>query len=205
VEDARAVERAAAESAAEEESSMAEARLDDALAHVERAEGEATDLKRTLSQRARTIGRLQSELKTLKSTPSTRPTESPETQDDPRLSGTLKTTWVLTSQLKPWPTGCTGAQGSYQVRVTDGAGATVTIAGITSSRVGGRSEKNGVLSLTCLLTYTAQIPDPLGSVYEFVAVSESEPDVNLNSALVQSGSLRDGTGPELYVSFCPEC
>lgn len=197
----------------------ADADLRAAKDQVRKLRQNTTQLQSKVDRHLRTIGRLQARNRALaKDVAAAQPVPAqpvvPDTSSVPQpaekaepltVKGTLKSTWVLGEHLQPWPSDCTGARQSYQVRVNNGADETITIADIVSAGVSSRSEKHGILSLGCTMTYSAELPAAEQAVYEFVAVDAAEPDVNLKAALVSPAELRDGTGPELYVSFCPEC
>ena len=121
------------------------------------------------------------------------------------ISGTLASSWILTSQLKPWPSDCSGMVESYQVRIKTGDHGTVAIGTPVSAKVTKRSEKGGVLTLSCAMTYRATLPGSVADVYEFVAVSAGEPGEPLASVLVQGTEIAGGQAPELFFTFCPEC
>ena len=179
---------------------------------------------RSLKRRAATLGdkletaqgtieELRGQLDTLQADSTAAPEPSPSASADVApatgsgltVSGTLDTTWILSAQLKPWPADCSDVAASYQVRINTGDHATVAIGSIVSAQVTKRTEKGGLLTLGCRATYRATLPDPLGAVYEFVAISTGTPEEPLDTALVQQPQVAGGNAPDLYVSFCPEC
>lgn len=122
-----------------------------------------------------------------------------------RVTGTIGVTWILSSALKPWPASCAQVAQSYRVRVNAGDHSTVTLGMPDGARSVRRTNKGGLLTLTCDVRWAATIPAPVSGVYEFVAVTTDAPEKPLDTALVQAGELRSGTGPRLSSTFCPEC
>jgi methionine-rich copper-binding protein CopC len=120
--------------------------------------------------------------------------------DGHAVTGTVRFTTVLRAGDKPWPTGCAQPLRDYQVRVTAGDGATVATAGLVGAEVTKRSTRQDVLTLACSLSYTADLPTPLGSGYEFVAVRVEHPEVALDTEHPSDASLRGGSVPALSVS-----
>jgi hypothetical protein len=119
--------------------------------------------------------------------------------DGQAVEGTLKTTWVLGPKDKPWPTGCAEALKSYQVRVTAGQGATVAVADLVDAEVVRRTEKKTNVTLVCSMTYSADVPTPLGSEYRFVAEVAESGHVRAQQTASRD-ALGDGSGPTLTVT-----
>jgi hypothetical protein len=119
--------------------------------------------------------------------------------DGQAVKGTLKTTWVLGNKDKPWPAGCAEPLKSYRVRVTAGQGATVAVADLVGSEVVRHTEKKTSVTLVCSMTYSADVPTPLGSEYRFVAESAESGHVRAQQT-VSRDALSDGSGPALAVT-----
>lgn len=185
---------------------------------VTRLEQHSADLSKKLQAAQGTIDDLRQQIDDLRATPAataptapTSPPSEPTTTSEPSpgpdlaVRGTLETSWVLSSRLKPWPSDCSGVGKSYRVRVNNGDHATVAIGTLTDSQVTKRVEKRGVLTLTCRTPYQATLPAPVAAVYEFQTVSADDPDKALDVALVKASEIHGGQAPEMFVTFCPEC
>jgi hypothetical protein len=195
---------------------QSEGNADKSRRRIERLKQKSDKLSDQLKVAQGTIDQLRGDLDAAEATPSTEPDPSADPGTDPAttpdtaanagvtVSGTLESAWILSSRLKPWPTDCTTVSKTYQVRVNSGD-TTVALGSPVSSKVIKRTTKDGLLSLSCRTTYRATVPNPLDSVYEFVAVSAGTPDKALDTALAQRNEIGDGTGPDLIVTFCPEC
>jgi len=119
--------------------------------------------------------------------------------DGQAVEGTFKTTWELGLKDKPWPTGCAEPLTSYEVRVTAGQGVTVAAADLVRSEVLRRTERKKTVTLVCSMTYSADLPTPLGSEYRFVAEAAESGRV-VAQQTVSSDALGDGSGPMLTVT-----
>jgi len=115
------------------------------------------------------------------------------------VEGTLKTTWVLGLKDKPWPTGCAEPLKTYRVRVTAGQGATVAAADLVRAEVLHRTVRKKTVTLICSMTYTADLPTPLGTEYRFVAEVAGSGHVRAQET-VSREALGDGSGPALVIS-----
>lgn len=117
------------------------------------------------------------------------------------VSGTLTTTWTLTDAARPWPDKCTRASEAYAVRVVDGAGKPVATGSVTGRDLVDRTEKKGVLTLVCALTYQVVLPLPATSTLEFQSVAKEAPTTPLYSALVPGPVAASGVAPDLVASL----
>lgn len=124
------------------------------------------------------------------------------------VEGTLTSTSVVRDP-KPGPSVCDRARWSYRIRVNAGGDATVAMAELAEGDMREQAagsekknkKKNAPVTVTCTMTYTAHLPTPLGSAYEFAAVKASRPGQSLDSQRVDGASLRSGSGPALAVKF----
>jgi hypothetical protein len=119
--------------------------------------------------------------------------------DGQAVEGTLKTTSVLGPGDKPWPTGCAEPLKAYQVRVTAGQGATVAVASLVDAEVVRRTERKKTVTLVCSMTYSADLPTPLGAEYGFVAEMTESGRVRAQQTASRD-TLGDGAGPTLTVA-----
>lgn len=115
------------------------------------------------------------------------------------VEGTLRSTWVMNQQAKPWPKDCAKLLRTYQVRVVAGADSTVDSAELVDAELVRRNERKRTLTITCSMTYSASLPTPLGSGYQFVVESAGSGSPKARQH-VPGASLSDGTGPSLSVS-----
>lgn len=120
--------------------------------------------------------------------------------DGVAVEGTLRSTWKLGKQDKPWPQDCSKPLSRYAIRITAGADATVATAELVDSEVVRRSEKKNSLTLTCSMTYSTHLPAPLGSSYRFVVLEAGKGDAAQATGQASEDALRAGTGPRLSVS-----
>ena len=122
-----------------------------------------------------------------------------------RVTGTLDVSWVLSSQVRPWPASCANIVSGYRVRVDAGRRTAVALGVPTGFRQTGRTTKDGTLTVSCAVTYAATLPSSRSSAYRLVAVSQDAPDKPLDTAVVQAADLAGGKLPVLAVSYCPDC
>ncbi len=118
--------------------------------------------------------------------------------DAERLEGTVRSTWTFGRKEKPWPDGCAQALDAYEVRVIAGGAVTVVPATLVDAEVVKRDERKDVLTLACKMTYTADLPAPLGSGYR-VVVEDSENGGKSVTEPVSDGALGRGAGPLIWV------
>jgi hypothetical protein len=117
-----------------------------------------------------------------------------------RVGGTLRASWGLSRRDKPWPKDCSGALRAYDVLVTAGPDVTVAQARLVKAGPTRRVERKRTLTLTCALSYTADLPTPLGSAYRFVVVDSSRPGSPAATESAPGITLQDGSGPPLSVT-----
>lgn len=131
-----------------------------------------------------------------------------ELGDGHTVEGTLNVTRVLGRKAAQESQQCAESLRTFQVRVTAGAGATVDTARLVGAEATRRTTKRGtkrnpkpdVVTVSCSLTYAANLPTPLGSAYRFVAVKGSAPNTPLDSESAAGAALQDGSGPALSLT-----
>lgn len=116
------------------------------------------------------------------------------------VSGTVRVTYALGADLKPWPEDCSDAVPRYRVRVEQGDGTPVTVAEISGASVLDRTAKQGVLGMTCALTWSAELPAPRADRYALQVVAAAAPETPLSATTVSAESLAAGVAPEIAVS-----
>ena len=133
-----------------------------------------------------------------------RPAAGEEAARPLEFSGSFTTTWVLSGNLAPFPTDCSGPQRSYQVTLMNGAGEKLTL----SLPSGGRMTKHtidedGTLVMTCEFVYDMAVETTDQVLTVSVASRSGEGEVDERT--VSRDELTAGTGPSLYIGFCPSC
>ena len=172
------------------------ARLEDRLAQVRKDLG---DQRATLRQAREKAGAREAKLRSSLAETAAALNNATSSTDGKTVEGTLKTTWVLGRKDKPWPTGCAEPLKSYEVRVTAGQGVTVAVADLVGSEVLHRTERKKTVTLVCSMTYSADLPAPLGAEYRLVAEVADSGHVRAQET-VSGETLGDGSGPTLTVT-----
>lgn len=193
-------QRTAAQATARLKAGNAE-RIDRLEAKLARANRSVKSMKKHSGDQDAKLARVQSALaETTAALGNATVDSSTGTPGDQAIEGTLKSTWVLSSKDRPWPKDCAKPLQTYQVRVTAGADSTVAEARLVSAEATGRTEKRKVLTLRCSMTYTANLPTPLGSGYKVVAWDSRRGGSPVASQQTTGAALQDGSGPSLAVS-----
>jgi len=171
-------------------------RLEDRLAKVRK---DLAEQRRTLRQARENADARETKLRSSLAETAAALNNATSSADGQAVEGTLKTTWVLGRMDKPWPTGCAEPLKSYEVRVTAGQGVTVAVADLVGSEVLHRTERKKTVTLVCSMTYSADLPKPLGTEYRFVAEVADSGHVRAQET-VSGDALGDGSGPTLIVT-----
>jgi len=180
--------------------------VDALLAQREDAQASVQDLRRSLNRTRGVSADRQDRIATLQralaetNNALDRATRRASDAAGQHVQGTLRATWVLPRRERPWPGNCTSVRDAYDVRVTAGAGATVADAELASTEQIARRERNGALTLTCAITYSADIPTPLGAAYELVVTDSAQSGAPAKTRSAPRSALRAGTVPPLAVS-----
>lgn len=175
---------------------------------VSKLETEVSRLRHTLAKRDRAMDRLTSqaeqreaqlEASLAETTAALSNATSSSGGSGHAIEGTIRTTWVVTGRPKSFPTDCSGPLGAYGVRVTAGADATVATGRVIGADLVKRTVRGNRLTLRCALTYTADLPTPLGSGYRVVTYDAKTPDAVRAVKPLADGPLSNGNGPVLAV------
>jgi len=176
-----------------------EARVGQLEDRIAKANRDLAEQRRTLKQVREHADAREAKLRSSLAETAAALTNATSSADGQKVEGTLKTTWELGTKDKPWPTGCAEPLKSYRVRVTAGQGATVAVADLVRSEVVRRTEKKNSVTLVCSMTYSADVPTPLGSEYRLVAEMAESGHVRAQQT-VSREALGDGSGPTLSVT-----
>ena len=174
------------------------ARLED---RISKAHKDLTEQRRTLKKVRENADTREAKLRSSLAETAAALNNATSSANGQAVEGTLKTTWVLGAKSKPWPAGCAEPLKTYRVRVTAGQGATVAVADLVDSEVVRRTEKKKAktVTLVCSMTYSADLPTPLGSGYRFVAEIAGSGHVGAQQT-VSRDALGDGGGPTLSIT-----
>ncbi len=168
---------------------------------LKKADGATKDVKKELTEQAEKLARVQSSLaETTASLENATSQPATGSGDGQAIEGTLRSSWTLRTDDKPWPKDCSKALQTYSVRVTAGAGATVAEGQLVGAETVKRKETKKVLTLVCSMTYRASIPSPLGDGYEVVVLDGSKGDAEIASKTASSAALANGSGPAITVT-----
>lgn len=165
---------------------------------VEARENELARSEPTMTRLRQEVRRLRAEAAVARSAAKL---EAAAAESEPLdITGSLRATYVLGADLKPWPDDCSDAVARYGVRVEQGDGTSVTTAEISGASVVDRAAQQGVLTMTCALAWNAELPAPLAERYTLQVVATAAPETPLAEITVPVASLEGGAAPEIPIS-----
>lgn len=124
--------------------------------------------------------------------------------DATKVSGSLVMSTTVSTSIQNSPN-CSGNKYGLRLIVKDGSSSTVALAKFGPGHVSDVKRDHGILGYDCNWRYSASL-SLASPVYTFRAYYEGlEDTIEPDESTKSSGDLAGGEGPNLYLSFCPEC